>query len=408
MVSAAAYSNNQVSSVIRPTDDDLSGIMRKEMANHRVLNVGEPTSLNTPDMTVSIGADADVRNLYSSHNHQQRVRTRTLDWLSGLGAESPITSAFYEWADNAVSAVDTGEADKWPTLQNLETTSETWDIGLNNPVIYVISMAGSHGRRAAFAARFKNLSLSVKDIHWLPAINGSDVPVNLRNPKGEDAKGAELAFKNDPGIFGCFASHLMAYRRHLRESATRDILIFEDDAEFHPEFKKRWQEFTSGLPEKVWVKDDDGATKQVPWARIHIGGDGFWAAPVVSTPTYYQASWVSRTWAYVIKSESLKGLLTRMESQDEPGNMGIDQQLSGSASRYFPVLAPKTPLVLSCTPSTYAGNNVVIDSEQKSGITPDDWTKACWGLCYIEKQPCADAYDLQADSWPHNASLLAN
>merc|ERR1712187_18534 len=206
----------------------------------------------------------------------------------------------------------------------------------------------------------------------------------MGNPHGESAEGSEKGFRNDhPGVLGCFLSHILVLRDHLRKCADCDLMVFEDDVAFHPKFRELWQEFTQDLPEDVLVRTGV-KPQQAPVAQLHFGGDAFWNAPLLTEQTYYQVSAVSQTWGYVIKARAIQGLLRYLESRNAVVNVAIDTAMVDQAFvERFPTLAPKQPLVKgvgkSSTTAVASMDNV------DEGVEKDSeqlWTHSCWIATY--------------------------
>ncbi len=74
----------------------------------------------------------------------------------------------------------------------------------------------------------------IDDVVRFPALDGTrlDIP---------------SSWKHFPGAYGCLRSHL-AVIEQARQEAKPSVLIFEDDAVFHPEFKTRFSEYINQLP----------------------------------------------------------------------------------------------------------------------------------------------------------------
>merc|ERR1712151_529079 len=134
----------------------------------------------------------------------------------------------------------------------------------------------------------------------------------------------------------------------------------------------------------------DGKVDVAPVARLHLGGDAFWEAPLAETTSYYQVKSVSRTWGYVMKAHATSKMVEHFERMNAGINSAIDIQMSGYAFvRKFPVLAPKIPLLTSVgedSATSHASlqglNREVIE------IKPDVWKTICWHATYVKGQPC--------------------
>jgi len=187
-----------------------------------------------------------------------------------------------QWGLDALAKVDFSDTDAWPALQ----TRGTWSLGLKRPQLYIVSLAMATARRKRLAEQLRKLDFSVEFAQWTLGIVGTDVPVELRNPRGELAMGSERRFRRQPGYFGSFLAHLMAFNSSLQRCHECDLVVLEDDVIFHPDFKSLWLEFVQKLPDEVPVDVNPNSTRK-RWARLHLGGN-FWMPPVRETPGYWQ------------------------------------------------------------------------------------------------------------------------
>lgn len=287
----------------------------------------------------------------------------------------------------------------WPELH----TPGNWDTGLNDPHVYVLSMKPDTKRRTVFADRFAKLGFKVSpgSAHWSYGINGSLVPQSFINPNGDSATGSEKFWRENlqatKGGLGCFVSHMLALREHAKRCPTCDMVIFDDDVEFHPEFQKLWGEFYNSLPEKLPIGHSN---EMAPIALLHIGGDAFWERPWQETPTFFQVDGVSRMWGVVIKAHAVESILDGMLSSNEDLNQRADQLMStGTILQKYDLVsvAPKFPLVFNaqCGGSSHTEDTSYNDNEWiEECLTADtamDWGKACWGHVYEKgkKVSCA-------------------
>merc|ERR1712107_514899 len=99
----------------------------------------------------------------------------------------------------------------------------------------VLTMPTRTTRRKRFKRLYESLGLNTP-AEWAPAIIGDGLPVHLRWLKGYiDAK---KQFDSDkPGKFACFLSHLAIMRESYALCDTCDLIVFEDDIVFVPDFK---------------------------------------------------------------------------------------------------------------------------------------------------------------------------
>ena len=313
----------------------------------------------------------------------------------------------------------------WPTLRVPDGPRAAPPLrNLRNPSTYVVSLAGSHSRRRLFARQWnalEGLPGGFEAVRWLRAVNGSRIPPEVANPAGARARGQEAVFRARPGILGCSLSHMLAFRLHLAADAAansggggravplkRDLVVLEDDALFHQHFGARLRAFldADALPEYVEHGRRRGEVRKLPVARYHIGGDAFWSAPWSETDLYYDVSWVSRLWAYIIRAEFVAPILDHLtDTALDPGpNPAVDQRLSGSdfTRANFSVLAPKIPLVWIAeggrSNTDLLRGEVLRQSDQEEkvwlpGAAALDWdglTKhgKCWQATWTPEQPC--------------------
>jgi len=353
-----------------------------------VRRVTQATSLN-PDAPGTVQAEFRDGGSIAMEGHGSIGVSKPeslLRMLQSNGVQSvvnPISSELLQWSDRASSSVDTSDKKAWPSLP----THGHWELGLHRPRVYVISLQPSQQRRSSFAKEFARLGLTVEAAQWLPAINGSMVPELLRNPNGHLARGAEYSFNENLGILGCYLSHLSAYRHSINICAECDVVVFEDDVSFHPDFQRLTTEFMQGVPKELLNGVVDGDREEKPVAHFHFGGDAFWAPVISKGNSFYQVSWASRTWGYAIKAWHVSALLSKLLHASKPQNMGIDQVLR---SYNFPMVAPLVPLVTSFRTQSYTENLTAPDQEQDVGESKraDFWKHACWSATYIPGDAC--------------------
>lgn len=233
---------------------------------------------------------------------------------------------------------------EWPRLE----TDSAWSLGLRDVQVYVLSMPKNTARRKRFAKDFRNASFGqdMRRARWFPGVDGMKVPGELVNPMRGSAHGSELYFETHRREFGCFFSHLLIYLDAHERCPECDVLIFEDDFHFNPDFRNLYANFKTGLPEELPVEANSESLTQ-PIALYHLAGDAFWTEPLREAKSYYQVGWASRTWAYVIKADKLTVVLEHARQADNADNNGLDQIISGDHLPFI-VVAPKVPLGLAC------------------------------------------------------------
>jgi GR25 family glycosyltransferase involved in LPS biosynthesis len=234
-------------------------------------------------------------------------------------------------------------------------------------------MEASEARRASFAEKFAMLGFSSSpgSVHWMLGVNGSSVPQQLFDSLGHITHQQGMT----PGALGCFLSHFLAIDQHMKQCPDCDMVVFEDDVSFHPDFRELWGDFLSGLPDRVVVDD----TSVAP-GHLHIGGDGFWIPPVAKGRSYYQGGWVSRTWGYVLRASALQSIVNLLRDVTPAADAGIDQVLGApDVKRHISIFSPKLPLVVAfgLGSGTKNNNTNFVDGVEAIGDN-DVRMQACW------------------------------
>lgn len=295
------------------------------------------------------------------------------------------------------------DAGLWPELP----TEGHLDLGLTDPQVYVVSMKESTMRRKHFIQRFAKLGLKLSpgSARWAMGINASEIPMMLRNPKGEEKEGAEEWWNvgDNIGAVGCLMAHTMIFHDHAKNHPFSDLIVLEDDVDFRPDFKKHWDKFYNSLPNELPISQD--SDKTAPIGMMHIGGDALWSKPIKETATYFQVNWASRTWGYVIKAHAVQLIKKMLMEQDQAWNMASDQLLTTGRDSQglpaYPVVVPKYPLVYSAacggssmtaaTPDGRSDNEWI--RECGAGVTgfQTNWQQACWSHTWMEhaRESCA-------------------
>merc|ERR1711971_68279 len=224
-------------------------------------------------------------------------------------------------------------------------------------------------------------------------MDGSKIPKRLSNPHGNASTGGEKGFsKLSDGVLGCFLSHILVLRDHLRLCPHCDLMVFEDDTVFHPNFRELWTEFIRAVPEEVPVRVD-GKARRVPVAKLHFGGDAFWEPPLFTAKSYYHIKAASRTWGYVMKADAITGMMAYLLKRDDEANPAIDTvMVDREFVENFPVLAPKQPLLIGAGKSSTTGLASFADADRGvQEVSDKDWKHHCWSPTYVRNQTCVDA-----------------
>jgi hypothetical protein len=251
--------------------------------------------------------------------------------------------------------VDSGAA--WPELQR-----GVAQLPLHKPQAYVISMSHAAPRRAHFAEQWDALNLDIP-AQWQRAFDGTE--------DNEEAVG----WKNS-AIHACWKSHASIFAHHQ----AGDMLIFEDDVVFHPDFTHRVHELLINVPSD--------------WDVVHLGGDAFWDPPYGQAPQYYWVRSASRTWGYIVREAAVKRIAAVLNAQGTPDALRplpIDGTLAALSSACaedaaLRTYAPRVPLLQQAKSATSQTGN------------PDPT------FDYAKED---DSYDreLQGTSWQESESL---
>jgi GR25 family glycosyltransferase involved in LPS biosynthesis len=291
----------------------------------------------------------------------------------------PTNTKLYEWAEEYVAQVNTADTSKWPTLASGPGSSS---MGLKNVHIYVTSLEESVKRRDHFAKGFNALELSTEldAVHWLPGIPGKKAPDHLVSPNGAKAEHAEKEFHKMRGIFGCYFSHVLILKTHLQRCPTCDLMVFEDDIEFHPRFQEKWTTFFTSI-------------NKHPMAYYHLGGAVIRTTPAEIKQNHYMLKGpLDGTWGYIIRASAIQQIYDAITTNDYGSDrMGIDQQMGQGNLADIPVFAPRRPLVYSVfvsdeMPGDKSGDGVAED------LSAMKWEDRAF-LPYWCSGPCANSND---------------
>lgn len=230
--------------------------------------------------------------------------------------------------------VDFADLTAWPKL-----ISEGWGTGLNSPQAVVVSMPQRADRRKHFAQRFQEVGWDL-NAEWAAAVDGAACPTELRWLKGYEDN---ASWDHDkPGVWGCYLSHLALLRRSHAKCPTCDLVVFEDDAVFVPNFHERWQSFMRALPHD--------------WYILRLGAQSLWEPSYEVTPEYIRASSVSNTWGYVVRADTVDKLATQLAALPVKGSWGVDavmQLFTAEMKTYVPTV-PLVYAVGECSNSSSA------------------------------------------------------
>jgi len=280
-----------------------------------------------------------------------------VEWSWGFDEFNVNVSALHEFEawDRAHGAmakerpdIDINDLEAWPEVK----PSEGWDSGLQRPAAVVVSMPQRAARRSHFAQRFLEVGWKV-EAEWLPAVDGASIPSELRWLRGHID---ETSWDHDkPGNWGCYLSHLALLRRHHARCSTCDLVVFEDDAVFVPDFQKRWAAFMQVVPQD--------------WSILRLGAQSLWEPSWKVTDDFIQASSVSNTWGYVVRAAAVQVLADRLAHLPVKGQWGVDavmQLFTVELKTYV----PRVPLVYAvggCSDSSasHPGEGCDLDGESR-------------------------------------------
>merc|ERR1712110_589677 len=91
-----------------------------------------------------------------------------------------------------------------------------------------------------------------------------------------------------PGKFACYLSHLAIMRETHALCPHCDLVVFEDDIVFIPNFHARWRRFFSSLP--------------ADWDYIKIGSPALWSPSFDATEQYLHVRAPSSNFGYVVRA----------------------------------------------------------------------------------------------------------
>lgn len=100
--------------------------------------------------------------------------------------------------------------------------------------IFVVSMKKSVDRQKSISDQMAFMGL---EFSFFDAVNGHDIPDHLATYVDNDQAEREWGKRLTPGEIGCALSHIEIYKKMVKESIQR-CLIVEDDAKLHIHFRK--------------------------------------------------------------------------------------------------------------------------------------------------------------------------
>jgi len=133
-----------------------------------------------------------------------------------------------------------------------------------------------------------------------------------------------------PGNWACYASHLAILREAYQKCPTCDLMVYEDDVIFAPNFKQRWEHLLSTLPSD--------------WDISRIGAQSQWKPPFAVTPEYLYSSAVANTWGYVVRAAKVKILADLLAGMPMKGSWGVDAVMQ-LFNKELKTYSPAVPLI---------------------------------------------------------------
>lgn len=206
-----------------------------------------------------------------------------------------------------VSPMDGKDDDEPPTMGFLKGTPRRFRIEEMFPMRLYINLARREERRHEIEWRFENMGLAVER---LPAADGR----LARNTRGH----------GPPNKYACRLSHRMALREGLRRDAP-SVLVFEDDAVFHPDFRN--------LVEALPPPEDWGV---LLFGCTHV------RPPEVAAPGWVKVRHFWGLHAYAVRRCWFRKLLSALNGKGMPrnseGSLGTDVAYSQLADQ-IPIYA---------------------------------------------------------------------
>lgn len=178
----------------------------------------------------------------------------------------------------AIGKLSFGAGPSWPSLDRGTINVKS----LHQPSAYVISLSEAAPRRKVFADQWRHLDFDVP-ISWVSATNARDIDAVTVEPG---------FFEPRQNYFANFQSHAEILKYEAGRG--RDILVFEDDVRFHPNFTRRLSRVLETLPDT--------------WDLLKLGGQ-WWDPPFEEGQGWVKVRGVSRNWGYVVRAAAVQKVL---------------------------------------------------------------------------------------------------
>lgn len=161
--------------------------------------------------------------------------------------------------------------------------------------IFCINLDHRKDRREACESIFKRLKL---DVEFFSAIDGKKI--NVQNKKISD------------GHVGCCLSHREIYKI-IEKSSWNNVLILEDDVEFHENIESLFEEYYKQVPED--------------WNLLYFGGNHNRQKYKMINQNIHRLSKTYTTHCYMVKKNAIPVILRQL-SEERIYNHEVDVHLS--------------------------------------------------------------------------------
>lgn len=289
----------------------------------------------------------------------QGARAPPLRWgFNGSDLNATALHEFIAWdREQGWSAVhrpgvNFADTAAWPPMP-APATGHSWDTGLKNPRVVVLSMRQRLARRKSFSQQYQKLGWNL-GAEWAAAVDGSAMPTELRWLKGYEDK--QVWDHDKPGNWGCYLSHLAILRDSQAKCPTCDLVVFEDDAVFAPGWRERWEAFFTSLPQD--------------WSIVRLGAQSLWEPSFEASPSYIRAKAVANTWGYVVRAEGVGRLADLLAGLPVRGAWGVDAVMQ-LFTKELKTYVPSVPMVYAvgdCSDSSATSPGHGCEKDGEAGL----------------------------------------
>eukprot|EP00927_Polykrikos_kofoidii_P051495 TRINITY_DN45292_c0_g1_i1.p1 TRINITY_DN45292_c0_g1~~TRINITY_DN45292_c0_g1_i1.p1 ORF type:complete len:678 (+),score=89.24 TRINITY_DN45292_c0_g1_i1:67-2100(+) len=265
-----------------------------------------------------------------SFNFQEQSSVNVLHW-NFTNASASVIAEFEAWdqMEGPSSArsrkIIMSDREAWPAISG---TDGGWKWpGIDNARVMVLSMPDDFLRRSQFRDSYASLSLAAGAM-WFPAAVGTLVPDHLRWLRGYLESTTSVDDK--PEQFGRFISHLGVLRQSQQECPNCDLVVFEDDIVFAPNFVKHFADFVESVPSD--------------WDVLRIGAHSLSTPPFAYTPKFIHVEGYSNAWGHVVRAIRVKEWADILAALPGKGIRGVEDAFHLFASE-LRMYAPNVPLI---------------------------------------------------------------